>query len=85
MAQKDSKINIELAETTTVIARESKKDSSAMKAIALLTMCFLPGTFLAVRFHFKSFIMACPIFFTGGRLTQILVIVRDAGVQLGWR
>jgi len=49
MAQKDSKVNIQLAETTTVIARESKKDSSAMKAIAVLTMCFLPGTFLAVR------------------------------------
>jgi len=30
------------------IARESKRDSSAMKAIALLTMFFLPGTFIAV-------------------------------------
>jgi hypothetical protein len=48
MVQKDSKINLSLAETTTIIARESKKDSSAMKAIAVLTMCFLPGTFLAV-------------------------------------
>jgi len=48
MAQKDSKVNIRLAETTTAIAREGKKDSSAMKAIAVLTMCFLPGTFLAV-------------------------------------
>ena len=48
MAQKDSKVNLQLAATTTTIARESKKDSSAMKAIAVLTMCFLPGTFLAV-------------------------------------
>jgi hypothetical protein len=48
MTQKDSKVNIELAEMTALIARESKKDSSAMKAIAVLTMCFLPGTFLAV-------------------------------------
>jgi len=30
------------------IARESKRDSSAMKAIAVLTMFFLPGTFVAV-------------------------------------
>ena len=49
MVQKDSKVNLQLAATTTTIARESKKDSSAMKAIAVLTMCFLPGTFLAVR------------------------------------
>jgi len=49
MAQKDSKVNIGLAETTTIIAKESKKDSSAMKAIAILTMLFLPGTFLAVN------------------------------------
>jgi hypothetical protein len=48
MAQKDAKVNIRLAETSTTIAEESKKDSSAMKAIAVLTMCFLPGTFLAV-------------------------------------
>jgi hypothetical protein len=48
MAQKDSKVNLQLAATTTTIAQESKKDSSAMKAIAVLTMCFLPGTFLAV-------------------------------------
>ncbi|PMD55753.1 uncharacterized protein K444DRAFT_482302, partial [Hyaloscypha bicolor E] len=29
------------------IARDSKLDSSAMKAIAVLTMVFLPGTFFA--------------------------------------
>jgi dipeptidase len=44
MVQKDSKVNLQLAETTTTIAKESKKDSSTMKAIAVLTMCFLPGT-----------------------------------------
>jgi len=52
MAQKDSKVHIELTKATAVIARESKKDSSAMKAIAVLTMCFLPGTFLAVSTPF---------------------------------
>jgi hypothetical protein len=30
------------------IAREAKRDSSAMKAIAVLTMFFLPGTCFAV-------------------------------------
>jgi len=42
MTQKDSKVNLSLAETTTVIACESKKDSSAIKAIAVLILCFLP-------------------------------------------
>jgi hypothetical protein len=37
-----------------VIAVESKKDSSAMKTIAVLSMLFLPGTFVAVSVS-KSF------------------------------
>ena len=62
MAQKDSRINIQHSESSAILARaskedsqvmrtiaiESKKDSSAMKTIAILTMLFLPGTFLAV-------------------------------------
>jgi hypothetical protein len=48
MAQKDAKVNIELAATSTMIAKETKKDGSSMKTIAILTMFFLPGTFLAV-------------------------------------
>jgi hypothetical protein len=56
MTQKDSKVNIELGEMTALIARESKKDSSAMKAIAVLTMCFLPGTFLAVSIYLVTYL-----------------------------
>ena len=62
MAEKDTKVNIALAESSTTIARarkedsavmrsmalESKKDSAAMKTIAILGMFFLPGTFVAV-------------------------------------
>ncbi|CAG8957244.1 hypothetical protein HYFRA_00009446 [Hymenoscyphus fraxineus] len=36
--------------TTTVIARETKADSSSMKTIAALTMVFLPGTFMSSVF-----------------------------------
>ena len=54
MAQKDAKVNIELAATSAALARETKKDGSAMKTIAILTMFFLPGTFLAVSFAFSS-------------------------------
>jgi len=48
MTQKDSKTNIELAASSALIARETKRDGTAMKTIAILTMLFLPGTFLAV-------------------------------------
>jgi hypothetical protein len=63
MAQKDAKVNIQLATTSTLIARETKKDGSSMKTIAVLTMCFLPGTFLAVRilnpdFNFENIDLA---------------------------
>ena len=40
------------------IARETKRDSSAMKSISLLTMVFLPATAIAVGVYedfFKSF------------------------------
>jgi len=40
--------------TTTVIARETKADSSSMKTIAALTMLFLPGTYLSSVFGMKS-------------------------------
>jgi Mg2+ and Co2+ transporter CorA len=62
MAQKDSKVNIALAESSAAIAKaskedsavmriialESKKDSFAMKKISILGTLFLPGTFIAV-------------------------------------
>lgn len=64
MAQKDSKTNIELAQSSAAIAKaakedsavmrqialETKRDSSAMKTIAMLTMVFLPGTSIAAIF-----------------------------------
>lgn len=63
MAQKDAKANIELALSSAAIAKasrdetaimrqiaiETKRDSSAMKTIALLGMFFLPGTFVSVN------------------------------------
>jgi Mg2+ and Co2+ transporter CorA len=48
MAQRDAKVNIELAKNSAILASESKKDSSVMKTIAILGMLFLPGTFVAV-------------------------------------
>lgn len=37
------------------IAVETRADSTAMKAIAVLTMCFLPGTFVSALFAMPMF------------------------------
>jgi hypothetical protein len=50
IAQKDNQLNQEIAADSKEIALASKRDSSAMKAIAALTMFFLPGTFIASLF-----------------------------------
>jgi hypothetical protein len=62
MAQRDAKVNIEVAQSSAMLAKaskedsavmrtiaiETKRDSSAMKTIAILGIFFLPGTFVAV-------------------------------------
>ncbi|PMD28482.1 hypothetical protein NA56DRAFT_15504 [Hyaloscypha hepaticicola] len=69
MAQKGAKVNIELALSSAAIAKaskddsaimrqiaiETKRDSSAMKTIALLGMVFLPGTSVAAIFAMPVF------------------------------
>jgi hypothetical protein len=47
MQQRDSHTNIDIAE-------ETRKDSSAMKSLALITTIFLPTTALAVSQNFVS-------------------------------
>lgn len=53
----DTKTNTQLAQQSTLIADQSKliaertqKDSTAMVTMAVLTLVFLPGTFLAALF-----------------------------------
>jgi hypothetical protein len=89
MAQKDAKVNIELAVSSATIAKaskddsaimrqiaiETKRDSAAMKTIALLGMFFLPGTFVAVSWSF----------FTNGFWLTGVGDICDASFQLGWR
>ncbi|KAH9886099.1 hypothetical protein F4778DRAFT_759022 [Xylariomycetidae sp. FL2044] len=50
LAQRNNEINRRLAESSTSIAHDTKRDSSAMKSIAILTMVFLPATFTATYF-----------------------------------
>ena len=47
IAQTDNMRNIELAKDSKSLAAASKRDSSAIKTIAVLTTVFLPGTFIS--------------------------------------
>ena len=51
IAQRDQSQNIKIADASRALAEATKRDSTSMKALAVVTMCFLPGTFLAVRAH----------------------------------
>lgn len=48
ISQRDSKVNISVAEDSKKIAAAAKRDSLAMKTVSMLTLIFLPGTFVAV-------------------------------------
>ncbi|KAH8669521.1 hypothetical protein BGZ60DRAFT_407646 [Tricladium varicosporioides] len=50
LTHEDSVSNLKAAEASMEIAAAAKRDSSAMKTIAVLTMVFLPATFLATIF-----------------------------------
>ncbi|KAI1100669.1 hypothetical protein F4804DRAFT_318343 [Jackrogersella minutella] len=50
LAQRNNETNRRLAESSTSIARDTRRDSLAMKSIAILTMVFLPATFTATYF-----------------------------------
>jgi hypothetical protein len=52
IAQRSNILNYSIAADSREIAEAGKRDSSAMKAIAILTMAFLPGTFVAVRIRY---------------------------------
>ncbi|KAL2833520.1 hypothetical protein BJY01DRAFT_253484 [Aspergillus pseudoustus] len=55
IAQMDGMVNIGLAKDSKEIAAASKRDSSAMKIVAVLTTFFLPGTFMATFFAMPLF------------------------------
>ena len=65
IAQADTKVNIGLAKDSKEIAAASKKDSSTMTIIAVLTTLFLRGTFITVS-HTKHYLL------------DLNILVRDA-------
>jgi Mg2+ and Co2+ transporter CorA len=54
MTHLDAQSNMQLAKSSKQLAEAARKDSSAMKSIAVLTMVFLPGTFFAALFAVPS-------------------------------
>ena len=50
VAQRDNKDNLKMAKISTDIAAVTKDDSFAMRTIAVMSITFLPGTFVAVSF-----------------------------------
>ena len=55
IAQHDSILNIEIADASKQLATASKYDSESMKAIAVVTIVFLPATFTAALFATPAF------------------------------
>ncbi len=90
MAQKDAKVNIEVAKDTSFLARaskedsavmraiaiETKKDSSSMKTIAVLGMLFLPSSLVAVSHFFLKTLAAL-------KLIHAVVPFLSTNAQLG--
>ncbi|KAM3522394.1 hypothetical protein MY4038_008632 [Beauveria bassiana] len=55
MMQQDNANGIELAKSSHQIARASYRDSSSMKTLAIVTMLFLPGSFVSAMFSMPMF------------------------------
>ncbi|KAI1385579.1 glycoside hydrolase family 31 protein [Hypoxylon trugodes] len=54
LTHEDSATHAELADASRRIAEASKRDSSSMKTVAVMTMAFLPATFIAALFSVPS-------------------------------
>jgi len=53
IAQQDQNITIGIARDSVLLTAESKKDSTSMKVIAIVTMTYLPGTFVAACYPYN--------------------------------
>lgn len=59
IAQQDQNTSIGIARDSKTLAEESKRDSTSMKAIAIVTMTYLPRTFRAVCFPGCAVLRSC--------------------------
>ncbi|KIW93524.1 uncharacterized protein Z519_06129 [Cladophialophora bantiana CBS 173.52] len=90
--QRDSRLNYSVAQSARQIAAASKRDSSAMKTISILTLIFLPGTFVSAIFSTTIFDFTGPDVGYGkvGKawwiylLCCLLLTLITVGVWAGW-
>lgn len=57
IAQQDQNTSIGIARDSKLLTAESKRDSTSMKVIAIVTMTYLPGTFVAVRYSTRTLLL----------------------------
>ncbi|KAL5043617.1 hypothetical protein BDW71DRAFT_117924 [Aspergillus fruticulosus] len=60
IAQRDNKDNLKMAQISTRIANTTKNDSYAMRTLALMSVIFLPATFIASFFSMGMFDWQAP-------------------------
>ncbi|KAI1755307.1 hypothetical protein F4782DRAFT_488058 [Xylaria castorea] len=60
LAQRNNETNRIMVEASTSIAHDTRRDSSAMKSIAILTLIFLPATFTATYFSTPAVVAMGP-------------------------
>jgi DNA-directed RNA polymerase subunit RPC12/RpoP len=74
-SRKDQKVSVDIANSSRLIAYNTLRDSASMKAIANVTMVFLPGTFMASVFAMPFFSSQKTVgFFVSGRIWIYVVI-----------
>lgn len=62
MLLQESRVNQQIANKSKAIATSAKRDSSAMFGISVLTMLFLPATFISVRHQPPILAIVCQKF-----------------------
>lgn len=89
-SRRDQENSLAIADASKRIAEESRKDSRAMKMIAIVTMIYLPGTFVATAFSMGIFEWSAnssdvvnPRIWVYFLFTGILTILTVGGF-LGW-
>lgn len=50
MSRRDASLSMQIARTSRDVAASSQRDAASMKTVAIVTMFFLPGTFVATLF-----------------------------------
>ncbi|KAI0191368.1 hypothetical protein EV127DRAFT_469314 [Xylaria flabelliformis] len=80
LAQRNNETNRIMVEASTSIAHDTRRDSSAMKSIAILTLVFLPATFTATYFSTPAVVALGPSQGFYWAITSALTVV----VILAW-